>query len=197
MSAFSVVSFGPLLKSFGKRRFSDGPLSGIKVVDMTRVLAGPMASQYLGDYGADVLKIEVPERGDETRHYPPFYKNTPFHGAMFMGSNRNKKSISVNIKHPKGAEIIQKLSEKSDVFLENYKPQNLAKYGLDYPNLSISNPSLIYCSITAFGDKGPLSSEKGRKVRFFFIYFSFFLIPFFICVFSQKVIISPPRRCAV
>jgi formyl-CoA transferase len=143
-----------------------GALSHIRVLDLSRVLAGPWCAQNLADLGADVIKVEKPGEGDDTRHWgPPFAKDQ--HGkdtaetAYFISINRNKRSITVDISKPEGQEIIRQLAKESDVVIENYKVGQLAKYGLDYESLRTVKPDLIYCSITGFGQSGPYSKRPG------------------------------------
>lgn len=137
-----------------------GALSGIKVLDLSRVLAGPFCTQILGDLGADIIKVERPKVGDDTRYWgPPFIEDNT--AAYFTCANRNKRDITVNLKSEKGREIIHKLAKQSDVFIENYKTGELANLGLDYQTLAKHNPRLIYCSITGFGQTGPRANEAG------------------------------------
>ncbi|KAF8466715.1 CAIB/BAIF family protein [Kalaharituber pfeilii] len=137
---------------------------------MTRVLAGPYCTQILGDLGAEVIKVEHPQRGDDTRAWGPPYaptkdsKGDPGESAYFLAVNRNKKSIGVNFKDPAGAAIIQDLVRKSDIFVENYLPGTLAKYGLDFETLITINPKLIYASITGYGQTGPYRDRAGYDV---------------------------------
>eukprot|EP01083_Nonionella_stella_P236685 831034_1 len=141
------------------------PLSGIRVVDLTRVLAGPHCSQLLGDLGAEVIKIEHPEHGDETRSWGPSFTLKSSTSAYYLSLNRNKKSITVNIKSSKGQQILHKLISKSDILVENFVPDTLEQYNLDYQYLHDNvNKSLIYCSITAFGSTGPYKYRKGYDV---------------------------------
>ena len=143
------------------------PLSGIKVLDMARVLAGPSATQLLADLGADVIKIERPGKGDDSRIYgPPFLKDAEGNfvaGAspMYMSANRGKRSVALDIASPEGQEVIRRLAADSDVLVENFKVGNLARYGLDYENLRQVNPRLIYCSVTGFGQTGPYKDRGG------------------------------------
>ncbi|XP_020500732.2 succinate--hydroxymethylglutarate CoA-transferase isoform X1 [Labrus bergylta] len=135
------------------------PLEGVRVLDLTRVLAGPFSTMILGDLGAEVVKVERPGAGDDTRAWGP-----PFVGAesaYFLSVNRNKKSIAVDLKHPKGARIIQELAGVSDVLVENYLPGKLLEMGLGYEQLSRVNPQLIYCSISGYGQTGPQSQSPG------------------------------------
>jgi crotonobetainyl-CoA:carnitine CoA-transferase CaiB-like acyl-CoA transferase len=134
------------------------PLEGVKVLDLSRVLAGPYATMVLGDLGADVLKVEHPERGDDTRHWGP-----PFAGgesAYFLSINRNKRSIGVDLKDPAGLEWVQKLAAGADVVIENWRRGALEKLGLGYETLRRANPGLLYCSITGFGP-GPDEDRPG------------------------------------
>ena len=138
-----------------------GPLSGLRVLDLTRVLAGPTCTQMLGDLGAEVIKIERPEAGDDTRGFaPPFVPNTK-ESAYFVGVNRNKKSVTLDIAKPEGQAIIHKLLEQCDILVENFKVGALAKYGLGYEQLAKTHPRLIYCSITGFGQTGPYAPRPG------------------------------------
>jgi formyl-CoA transferase len=143
-----------------------GALSHIRVLDLSRVLAGPWCAQNLADLGADVIKVERPGAGDDTRHWgPPFVKdadgNETKESAYFICINRNKRSITIDIAKPEGQEIIRKLVSESDVVIENYKVGDLAKYGLDYESLKKVKPDLIYCSITGFGQTGPFANRPG------------------------------------
>jgi crotonobetainyl-CoA:carnitine CoA-transferase CaiB-like acyl-CoA transferase len=138
-----------------------GPLSGLRVLDLTRVLAGPTCTQMLGDLGAEVIKIERPEAGDDTRGFaPPFVPNTK-ESAYFVGVNRNKKSVTLDIAKPEGQAIILKLLKHCDILVENFKVGALAKYGLGYEQLAKTHPRLIYCSITGFGQTGPYAPRPG------------------------------------
>lgn len=137
-----------------------GPLSGVTVLDLSRVLAGPWATQILADYGAEVIKVERPGRGDDTRHWgPPFLDNGD--AAYFQSANRNKKSVTIDFTKTAGAAVVKKLAEKADIVVENFKKGGLKKYGLDYESLSRLNPRLVYCSITGFGQTGPLADRPG------------------------------------
>ena len=142
------------------------PLSHIRVLDMSRILAGPWAAQTLADLGAEVIKIERPGTGDDTRTWgPPFIKDTDGNeteeSAYFLSTNRGKKSVALDISKPEGQEVLRKLAAKSDILIENYKVGGLASYGLGYDDLKKINPGLIYCSITGFGQTGPFSSRAG------------------------------------
>ena len=139
-----------------------GPLHGLRVLDLTRVLAGPFATMALGDLGADIIKIEHPQRGDDTRAWGP-----PFVGgesAYYLCVNRNKRSVGVDFKQPEGLEIVQRLAAESDVLIENFLPGKLEEAGLGYDALSKLNPRLIYCSITGFGSDGPAAQRPGYDV---------------------------------
>lgn len=137
-----------------------GALSGIKVLDLSRVLAGPSCTQILADLGADVVKIERPAVGDETRAWaPPSFPDGV--SAYFSTVNRNKKSLTVDISKPQGQEIIRRLAVDADVLIENYKVGGLKKYGLDYDSLKEINPRLIYASLTGFGQSGPDANKPG------------------------------------
>lgn len=143
-----------------------GALSHIRVLDLSRVLAGPWCSQNLADLGAEVIKVERPDIGDDTRHWgPPFVKDAQgqdtAESTYFVCINRNKRSITVNLSKPEGQEIIRQLVLESDVLIENYKVGDLAKYGLDYASLRQIKPNLIYCSITGFGQTGPYAHRPG------------------------------------
>jgi formyl-CoA transferase len=137
----------------------DQPLSGIKVLDLSRVLAGPYCSMMLGDMGADVIKVELPKVGDDTRHWGP--PEAGGEAAYYLCVNRNKRSMTVNMKTPEGREIIRRLALQSDILIENYKVGTLKKLGLSYEDLRSDHPGLIYCSITGFGQDGPLSDKPG------------------------------------
>ncbi|WP_270937451.1 CaiB/BaiF CoA transferase family protein [Falsiroseomonas oryzae] len=138
-----------------------GPLRGLRVLDLTRVLAGPTCTQMLGDLGAEVIKIERPGAGDDTRGFaPPFWPNTQ-ESAYFLGVNRNKKSLTLDIAAEEGQAIIHRLLETCDILVENFKVGALAKYGLGYDQLRAKYPGLIYCSITGFGQTGPYAPRPG------------------------------------
>ncbi|KAI9879382.1 MAG: hypothetical protein M1830_008680 [Pleopsidium flavum] len=148
------------------------PLEGIRVLDMTRVLAGPYCTQILGDLGAEVIKIEHPTRGDDTRAWgPPYAKHIkgdrmdePGESAYFLSVNRNKKSLGLSFAHPSGVDILHKLARDCDVLVENYLPDSLKKYKMDYETLSHINPSLVYASITGYGQTGPYRRRAGYDV---------------------------------
>jgi crotonobetainyl-CoA:carnitine CoA-transferase CaiB-like acyl-CoA transferase len=144
---------------------SPAPLSHIRVLDLSRVLAGPWCAQILGDLGADVIKVENPKSGDDTRRWgPPFLKDEggqDADAAYYLCANRNKRSIAVNIAEPEGQAMLKKLAADSDVVIENYKTGGLKKYGLDYDSLKAVNPDLVYCSVTGFGQTGPWKDQPG------------------------------------
>jgi crotonobetainyl-CoA:carnitine CoA-transferase CaiB-like acyl-CoA transferase len=134
------------------------PLDGIRVVDLSRVLAGPYASLLLADMGAEVVKVEEPGRGDDTRAWPPFQGGE---ATYFMSVNRGKKSLTLNMKHPEGKAILQRLLAGADVLLENFRPGTLDRLGFGYPAVRAANPRLVYCSISGFGESGPEASRPG------------------------------------
>lgn len=143
-----------------------GPLDGVRVLDLSRILAGPWCTQTLADLGAEVIKVERPEGGDDTRAWgPPFARdahgNPTSDAAYFMAANRGKKSITLDISSAQGQAKIRELVASSDVLLENYKVGGLVKYGLDYASLKAVNPALVYCSITGFGQTGPYKQRPG------------------------------------
>ena len=142
-----------------------GPLDGVLVLDLSRVLAGPWATQTLADLGAEVIKIERPGAGDDTRQWgPPFAARcdgSRGDAAYFFAANRGKRSVTVDIGKEEGAAIVRALASKADVLVENFKVGGLAKYGLDYASLSQANPRLVYCSITGFGQTGPEAGRAG------------------------------------
>ena len=147
------------------------PLSGVRVLDLSRVLAGPWCTQTLADLGADVIKVERPPSrtgggGDDTRGWgPPFLKDRDGadtgEAAYYLGTNRNKRSITVDVAHAEGQSLIRRLALQSDVFVENYKVGDMARYGLDFASLQAINPRLVYCSITGFGQTGPYRDRAG------------------------------------
>ncbi len=134
-------------------------LSGLRVLDLSRVLAGPYCTMLLADFGADVIKVENPDGGDDTRQWGPPWLDDQ--SAYYLSANRNKRSITVDIKQPRGYEIVRQLALKADVLVENFKVGVMAKYGLGYENLAEDNPGLIYCSITGYGQTGPYSASAG------------------------------------
>jgi crotonobetainyl-CoA:carnitine CoA-transferase CaiB-like acyl-CoA transferase len=153
MTAPAVESAGP------------GALAHLRVLDLSRVLAGPWASQMLADLGAEVIKVEHPERGDDTRGWgPPYLQDSEgraVESAYFLCTNRNKKSVALDMATAQGQAQIRALAMQSDVLVENFKVGGLAKYGLDYASLSKINPRLVYCSITGFGQTGPYAQRPG------------------------------------
>ncbi|MCA3263910.1 MAG: CoA transferase [Telmatospirillum sp.] len=144
----------------------DLPLSGLRVFDLTRILAGPSCTQLLGDLGADVIKIERAGAGDDTRKWgPPYVKdasgNDTSESAYFLSANRNKRSLTLDLSKPEGQKLARRLIAKSDIMIENFKVGDLAKFGLDYKTLSQEFPRLVYCSITGFGQTGPYAPRAG------------------------------------
>lgn len=142
------------------------PLSHIRVLELSRILAGPWAGQNLADLGAQVIKVEKPVQGDDTRHWGPPYLNSqpneaPTDSAYFLSANRGKQSITIDIRHPEGQALIHQLVEDCDVLIENFKVGGLQQYQLDFAHLSTINPKLIYCSITGFGQDGPYAQRPG------------------------------------
>jgi len=147
------------------------PLAGIRVLDLSRVLAGPLVAQMLGDLGAEVIKIEKPGDGDDSRSYGPPFLNTAEGGrtresGFYLSANRNKRSVTVDLGKPEGQEIIRRIARKSDVVIENFRVGALAKFGLDYPSLSTLNPGLVYLSITGYGQTGPMAQRPGYDAIF-------------------------------
>ncbi len=142
-----------------------GPLQNIRVLDLTRVLAGPWSTQILADFGAEVIKIEKPGEGDDTRGWgPPFLTNpdgSRGDAAYYLSANRGKQSVAIDMAKPEGQKLLQDLARNSDVVMENFKVGGLKKYGLDYESLKAINPKLIYCSITGFGQTGPYAQRAG------------------------------------
>ena len=139
------------------------PLAGVRVLDLSRVLAGPWCGQLLADYGADVIKVERPGSGDDTRGWGPPYWGDAAQGmaAYYLSTNRGKRSIAIDIASTEGAALVRRLAQDADVVLENYKVGQLAKYGLDYASLSALNPRLVYCSVTGYGQDGPYAQAAG------------------------------------
>jgi len=135
------------------RQDANGPLAGIRVLDLSRVLSGPFCTMMLADQEAEVIKVENPVRGDDARHIGPPLRNGE--SAFFISINRNKKSITLNLKHPEGVKILKQLVRKSDVLVENFRPGVAERLGVDYPVLREVNPRLVYCSISGFGQTGP------------------------------------------
>ena len=142
------------------------PLTGIRVLDLSRVLAGPWCTQNLADLGAEVIKVERPGTGDDTRAWgPPYVKDQQgqdtTEAAYYASANRNKLSVAVDIASERGADLVRALVRQSDILVENFKVGGLRKYGLDYDSVKELNPALIYCSITGFGQTGPYASRPG------------------------------------
>jgi crotonobetainyl-CoA:carnitine CoA-transferase CaiB-like acyl-CoA transferase len=137
---------------------ADRPLAGIRVLDLTRVLAGPFCSMILGDMGAEVIKIEEPGKGDDTRSWPPFLGGE---ATYFLSVNRNKQSLTLNLKAKEGRDLLTRLVRKSDVVLENFRTGTMERLGLGYKTLAKLNPRLIYCAISGFGESGPESARAG------------------------------------
>ena len=141
------------------------PLEGLKVLELARILAGPWVGQLLADLGADVVKVERPGAGDDTRGWgPPFVEAADggdLSAAYFHSCNRGKRSIAADFETPEGQELVRKLAAHADVVIENFKVGGLKKYGLDYESLKAVNPRLVYCSITGFGQDGPYASRAG------------------------------------
>ncbi|KAL4951465.1 CoA-transferase family III domain-containing protein [Aspergillus filifer] len=171
-----MLIFRPNGVSIAARAFSTAkknkklPLEGLKVLDLTRVLAGPYATQILGDLGADIIKIEHPVRGDDTRAWGPPWapyidgREGSGESAYYLSVNRNKRSLALSFASEHGQKILHKLAQEADILVENYLPQNLKKYNMDYETLSKINPSLIYTSITGYGQTGPYSNRPGFDV---------------------------------
>jgi len=134
------------------------PLQGLRVVDLTRVVAGPFATMQLGDWGAEVLKIEEPQHGDDTRAWAPFIGGE---GSFFLALNRSKKSVAIDLKTTDGADALRRLVASADVLIENFRPGSLAQLGFSYADASAINPRLIYCSITGYGQSGPAAQLPG------------------------------------
>ena len=137
------------------------PLHGIRVIDLTRVLAGPFCTMLLGDMGAEVVKIEEPRHGDETRGWPPFVDGS---SAYFLGVNRSKKSVALDLKTPEGRDVLRRLIETADVLVENFRPGSLASLGFGYAQAAAINPRLVYCSISGYGQNGARSQRPGYDV---------------------------------
>jgi len=139
-----------------------GPLAGIRVLDLSRVLSGPWCTQILGDLGAEVIKVEQPGQGDDTRRWgPPFLPDGSGDAAYYLCANRNKHSVAINLADPAGAELVRKLAAQSDIVVENFRVGGLARYGLDYEAMRTARPDVIYCSITGFGQTGPMRANGG------------------------------------
>ena len=143
-----------------------GSLDGVRIFDMTRILAGPSCTQVLGDLGADVIKVEKPGTGDDTRRWgPPYLRdragNDTSEAAYFLAANRNKRSLTLDVAKPQGQEIARQIIAQCDVLVENFKTGNLARYGRGFSDLSGECPSLVYCSVTGFGQTGPYAPRPG------------------------------------
>lgn len=143
-----------------------GPLQGVRVLDLSRVLAGPWATQALADLGAEVIKVERPQGGDDTRQWgPPYARDADgrdtTESAYYLSANRGKRSVAIDLAHPEGARLARELAARADVLVENFKVGGLAKYGLAYADLAASCPALVYCSISAFGQDGPDADKPG------------------------------------
>jgi formyl-CoA transferase len=143
-----------------------GPLAGIRVLDLSRILAGPWATQLLADLGAEVIKIERPGSGEDTRRWgPPWLQDSAgeptAESAYYLAANRGKRSVAIDYTHPEGAELVRSLAADSQILVENYKVGKLAQYGLDWPSLRLRQPALVYCSITGYGQKGPNAQRAG------------------------------------
>jgi crotonobetainyl-CoA:carnitine CoA-transferase CaiB-like acyl-CoA transferase len=137
-------------------------LAGVRVLDLSRVLAGPWATQILGDFGADVIKIEKPGAGDDTRSWgPPFIENGEGDAAYYLAANRNKRSVAIDFAKPEGADLVRALAPHCQIFVENFRANGLKKYGLDFASIAAINPSIVYCSITGFGQTGPYAKRPG------------------------------------
>jgi glutaryl-CoA transferase len=150
---------------------SEGPLAGVRVLDLSRVFAGPWATQQLADLGAQVIKVERPGRGDDSRGLgPPFLVDQngrdTAESAFYLSANRNKKSIALDLSQPRGQEIVRQFAAISDIVVENFKVGTLGRYGLDYESIRKINPSVVYCSITGFGQTGPYSHRPGYDTLF-------------------------------
>jgi len=150
---------------------SDLPLSGIKILDLTRVLAGPLSAQMLADLGAEVIKIERPGGGDDARAFGPPYLVDPEgkqnnNNSFYLCANRGKKSVTVDIARPEGQQIVRALAKSVDIMMENFKVGDLKRYTLDYESVRAINPGIIYCSVTGFGQTGPYSPRPGYDAIF-------------------------------
>ena len=145
---------------------TQSPLGGGRIIDLTRILAGPTCTQLLGDLGADVIKVEKPGVGDDTRTWgPPYVKaadgQDTSESAYYLSANRNKRSITIDLQNPNGIALAKKIISKCDVLIENFKVGGLAKLGLGYEDIKKEFPGLIYCSVTGFGQTGPYASRAG------------------------------------
>jgi len=144
-------------------RPADAPkaLEGVRVIDFSHFLAGPFATMIMGDMGADVIKVESPGRGDEFRHYPPVPEETPAQGAPYVWSNRNKRSLALNLKSPEAVAVIRELIAQADVLCENFSTGVMERFGLDYASVREINPKIIYCSVSAYGREGAFKDRLG------------------------------------
>jgi len=171
-AARGAAQLRPANQDIPEERFMSAlPLSGIKIVDLTRVLAGPLSAQMLADLGADVIKIERPGTGDDARAFGPPYLQDPEgkannNNSFYLCANRNKRSVTVNIAMAEGQAIVRELAKSCDVFMENYKVGDLKRYGLDYEAIRKLNPDVIYCSVTGFGQTGPYAPRAGYDAIF-------------------------------
>ena len=143
-----------------------GPLKGLRILDLSRILAGPTCTQLLGDLGADVIKVERPGAGDDTRKWgPPYLKDDggedTTESAYYLSTNRNKRSVTIDISQPDGAALVRRLLAHCDIMVENFKVGGLAKYGLSFDDLHAEFPRLVYCSVTGFGQTGPYAHRAG------------------------------------
>ena len=148
-----------------------GPLNGLRVLDLSRVLAGPWSTQTFGDLGADIIKVERPGAGDDSRHWGPPWMNDAEgkqtrESAYYLSFNRNKRSVAIDFTRPEGQQLVRDLARRCDIVIENYKVGTLKKYGLDYPSLREVRPELIYLSLTAFGQDGPFADRPGYDYLF-------------------------------
>ena len=147
-----------------------GPLKGLRILDMTRVLAGPTCTQLLADLGADVIKVEHPKGGDDSRKFgPPYVKGADGEdtkeSAYFLACNRNKRSVTLDLRNPEGANVIKQLLPHCDALVHNFKVGGLEKYGLGYDDLKDEFPSLVYCAITGYGQNGPYKDRGGYDMQ--------------------------------
>ena len=148
-----------------------GPLHGLRVLDLSRVLAGPWSMQTLGDLGADVIKIERPGLGDDSRHWgPPWLKDDAGRdtreSAYFLSANRNKRSVAIDINRPEGQALVRRLAGHCDIFIENFKVGSMARFGLDDASLRAVRPDIVYLSLTAYGQDGPYADRPGHDYLF-------------------------------
>jgi crotonobetainyl-CoA:carnitine CoA-transferase CaiB-like acyl-CoA transferase len=159
MLAYRTHFRKPVLKGFALN--AAPPLQGVRVIDLSRVLAGPFCTMLLGDMGAEVLKIEEPQHGDDTRGWAPFVDGS---SSYFLAVNRSKKSVALDLKTPEGRDVLTRLIETADVLVENFRPGSLAALGFGYAQASALNPRLVYCSISGYGQNGPRSQRPGYDV---------------------------------